>query len=65
MMSEFGMLLEHDLGVGRHVGLELACAGFSIETFTSKVVTLSFSAPIGEICVTRALELLVLERLDA
>ena len=26
--------------------------GLSIETFTSKVVTLSFSAPIGEICVT-------------
>ena len=27
--------------------------GLSIDTFTSKVVTLSFSTPIGEICVTR------------
>src|SRR4026208_199071 len=30
--------------------------GLSIETRTSKLVTLSFSTPIGEICVTRPLK---------
>ena len=38
--------------------------GLSIETSTSKVVTLSFSTPIGEICVTLPSNVLVLERLD-
>src|SRR5260370_517966 len=34
--------------------------GLSIETRTSKFVTLSFSKPIGEICVTRPLNVLSL-----
>ena len=34
--------------------------GLSIETRTSKLVTLSFSTPIGEICVTRPLKILSL-----
>ena len=34
--------------------------GLSMETRTSKLVTLSFSTPIGEICVTRPLNVLSL-----
>ena len=39
--------------------------GLSIDTFTSKLVTLSFSTPSGEICVTWPLNVAILERLDA
>src|SRR6267143_446846 len=45
------LLFEEDFSIGAHVGFQLA-PGFEIDTRTSKVVTLSFSLPRGEILVT-------------
>jgi hypothetical protein len=52
------VLFEHDLGVGRHVDLELL-PGLSIDT-RYEIRDVVLSTPIGEICVTRPLNSLSL-----
>ena len=50
-MSEFGCSSSTISALAVMLALS-SLPGLSIDTSTSKVVTLSFSTPIGEICVT-------------